>query len=76
MAPLMASLVGIDFPVNSVGVLPDVGWGKDGGYLDASEERRSQAALVNAKVTTVLGCKAWSDYLPAGDIGAVSKERR
>ncbi|KAJ1807935.1 Glycosyl phosphatidyl inositol anchor synthesis, partial [Coemansia sp. RSA 2598] len=41
IAPLMASLVGIPLPLNSVGTLPLT-------YLNATEEFRARAALVNA----------------------------
>ena len=42
IAPLMASLIGVPFPMNSVGTLPLE-------YLDASPEFKAKAALVNAK---------------------------
>ncbi|KAJ2792937.1 Glycosyl phosphatidyl inositol anchor synthesis, partial [Coemansia helicoidea] len=41
IAPLMAALIGVDFPLNSVGTLPL-------DYLDASAEFRARAALTNA----------------------------
>ncbi|KAI8323994.1 PigN-domain-containing protein, partial [Martensiomyces pterosporus] len=41
IAPLMASLIGLNFPLNSVGTLPL-------SYLDATPEFRARAALVNA----------------------------
>ncbi|KAF8076905.1 Phosphatidylinositolglycan class N-domain-containing protein [Lyophyllum atratum] len=51
VAALMASLLGIDWPVNSVGVLPDVDPTRP-GYLSPrlGDETLAHAALVNAKV--------------------------
>ncbi|KAF9528054.1 Phosphatidylinositolglycan class N-domain-containing protein [Crepidotus variabilis] len=49
VAALMAALIGIDWPVNSVGVLADVDPTKP-GYLLANDEKKGEAALVNAKV--------------------------
>ncbi|KAL8243643.1 hypothetical protein R6Q59_009901 [Mikania micrantha] len=42
VAPLMAYLAGLDFPVNSVGELPL-------SYLSATEEEKAHIALINAK---------------------------
>ncbi|KAG2013076.1 GPI ethanolamine phosphate transferase 1 [Coprinopsis cinerea AmutBmut pab1-1] len=51
IAPLMSSLVGIDWPVNSVGVLPDTDPSLP-GYLDtkASDSFVARAAFTNAKM--------------------------
>ncbi|KAJ5480871.1 GPI ethanolamine phosphate transferase 1 [Penicillium diatomitis] len=42
VAALMAYLIGVDYPVNSVGQLPL-------GYIDASPQEKAQAALANTK---------------------------
>jgi len=54
VAALMAALLGIHWPVNSVGVLPDVGPQKD-GYLSmlGGEREIAEAAIVNAKVKSI-----------------------
>ncbi|KAI0334221.1 PigN-domain-containing protein [Cubamyces sp. BRFM 1775] len=48
---LMSSLIGVNWPVNSVGVLPDVDPTKPGYLLPADGEKtQAEGALVNAKV--------------------------
>jgi phosphatidylinositol glycan class N len=51
VAALMTSLIGTPWPVNSVGVLPDIDPTRP-GYLDPSdgEAMKANAALINAKV--------------------------
>ncbi|KAI0075163.1 PigN-domain-containing protein [Panus rudis PR-1116 ss-1] len=51
VAALMSTLIGIDWPVNSVGVLPDVDHTRPGYLLDVDGGKtQANAALVNAKV--------------------------
>ena len=45
----MASLIGVNVPVNSVGVIPEVDV-ELGGYLGVGERERARAVVVNAKV--------------------------
>jgi phosphatidylinositol glycan class N len=58
IAPLMAALLGIDWPVNSVGVLPDVDPTRPGYLLPREGDRTlAKAAQVNAKVKNFHGCR-------------------
>ncbi|KAJ6611479.1 Phosphatidylinositolglycan class N-domain-containing protein [Mycena sp. CBHHK59/15] len=51
LAPLMAALIGIDWPVNSVGVLPDVDPSRPGYLLPQHGDMTlAKAAQVNAKM--------------------------
>ena len=52
IAPLMSTLLGLDLPVNSVGVLPDIDVSRP-GYLDPihGEKNVALAAVANAKVS-------------------------
>ncbi|GJJ13022.1 hypothetical protein Clacol_007271 [Clathrus columnatus] len=50
IAPLMAALLGKSFPVNSVGVLPDIYSSKPSLAFLKNEEASIQASYVNAKV--------------------------
>lgn len=55
MTALMSTLLGTAWPVNSVGVLPDVDPLR-AGYVDFGEgaKARAGAAVVNAKVSDLL----------------------
>ena len=57
IAPLMATLLGVNFPVNSVGVLPDIE-PMSGGYLAPKEEEKTkaEAGFVNALVCRGARC--------------------
>ena len=70
----MAAVTGIDWPVNSVGVLPDVDITRPGYlHLQNGEEAIAHAALVNAKVChlglnvglAIYTCKGYSGTLPS-----------
>lgn len=51
IAALMAVLIGIDWPVNGVGVLPDIDVSRPGFLSSAFDEARlARLALSNAKV--------------------------
>ena len=50
VAALMSALIGAEWPINSVGVIPDVDHMRP-GYLSGSEKTQAEASLVNAKVS-------------------------
>ena len=52
VAALMASLIGVEWPVNSVGILPDIDTSRP-GYLNpvSGDEAKAKLALVNAQVS-------------------------
>jgi GPI ethanolamine phosphate transferase 1 len=52
IATIMSSLIGTDWPVHSLGVLPDIDHSRP-GYIDfpAGAKSYAEAALVNAKVS-------------------------
>lgn len=53
IAALMATVAGLNFPVNSVGVVPDVkGKGQDAGYVDVGVREKASVALGNAQVSS------------------------
>lgn len=73
LATLMASLIGIPIPVNSIGVIPDVDPSKP-GYLSPTrqDEDLAHIALVNARVCLKLVCFAChTTELCPGDSRAV-----
>ena len=50
VAALMSTLLGVDWPANSVGVLPDVDHTRSGYLRLPGAKDKAKAALVNAKV--------------------------
>lgn len=80
IAALMASLLGIQWPVNSVGVLPDTDTTRPGYFAPRNgEEAIAQASLVNAKVSTASLLRdrdAYSELEWIGFNGTLSCEAR
>lgn len=61
MAPLIAALLGIHWPTNSVGVLPDLDPTRPGYLLPrGGDETKAKSALVNAKVSDL---PQWSEIV-------------
>jgi GPI ethanolamine phosphate transferase 1 len=55
VAALMSTLIGTHWPVNSVGVIPDVDGTRPGYLLSLDTEKaQAEASLVNAKVNFFL----------------------
>ncbi|KAG6845535.1 hypothetical protein H0H87_007779 [Tephrocybe sp. NHM501043] len=71
LAALMASLLGIDWPVNSVGVLPDVDPTRP-GYLSprSGDKFLGEAAFVNAKARTLF----YKPFAPLEGLEALKNE--
>lgn len=67
VAALMSALIGIHWPINSVGVLPDVDPQKD-GYLSmrGGEREIAEAVVVNAKVN--LSRRYWLPSLTSNQV--------
>jgi phosphatidylinositol glycan class N len=74
VAALMASVLGINFPVNSVGVVPDVR-GKGIGYLNVGIREKAEVAMANAKVYLgdTLGIYVVTKHVPVNPRALSSK---
>jgi GPI ethanolamine phosphate transferase 1 len=69
----MATLIGVDWPVNSVGVLPDTDISRP-GYLAWEQDedlKRLEAGMVNAAVSLRVRRRTNADSMYAGAVRAL-----
>jgi GPI ethanolamine phosphate transferase 1 len=73
VAALMATLIGVDWPVNSVGVLPDTDTSRP-GYLAWEQDedlKKLEAGMVNAAVSIRVRRETNADSMYAGAVRAL-----